>query len=435
MSDEFSRYLMAHSICVTQDAMFIVVNYACLGKGKIKHPCVWASAMAAAAIIVGVVCNASYFSAFSITASTLYLLASVLVFGGTFGEKLVACMINGIVCLLTDNMVSFLLSRLTGIPPHLVWQKTSCLVIINLSLLVAFLLVAAAVRQWRGSRVMEPLQILVLSFFPLIVVVLNIMLMVTHTDEKVTVLNLMLTVGLTFAVLIHVAIVQLFNQQVVRQRESRYRADLEQQRAEALLQSYTEQRRLTHEFTNHMDSIALLLENGDVEGAKTYLSQVSKHVRSHTSVVNSHNPLLDSLFSQKYFEASKRGVTLSFDLSDLGVLPIEMTDLVIVVSNLLNNAIEAAAKADPPEVYVRIKKSETELLMSVRNRVQKDVELVDGQLPHSTKKEPGHGMGLMNVCAVLDKYHAEYTLSCHENWFRFTCGMQTANYDNSVSSL
>ena len=90
-----------------------------------------------------------------------------------------------------------------------------------------------------------------------------------------------------------------------------------------------------------------------------------------------------------------------FDLSDLKDIPLDRTHLVIVVSNLLNNAIEAAAQAAPPEVHVRMKKTEGELVISVRNRVRQNVEIPEGQLPRSTKREPGHGMGLANVCAVL----------------------------------
>ena len=64
-----------------------------------------------------------------------------------------------------------------------------------------------------------------------------------------------------------------------------------------------------------------------------------------------------------------------------------------------------------------------EVLVSVRNRVQKNLDLPDGQLPRSTKKEPGHGMGLWNVTDVLGKYQGEYTISCREKWFRFTCSV------------
>jgi two-component system sensor histidine kinase AgrC len=98
---------------------------------------------------------------------------------------------------------------------------------------------------------------------------------------------------------------------------------------------------------------------------------------------------------------------------------------VALVSNLLDNAICAAAQAYPPEVYVRVRKTGEEYLLSVRNRVQKDLELVDGELPRSTKAEPGHGMGLVNVREVLDRCRCEYTLSCRDRWFRFTCAVPT----------
>lgn len=89
------------------------------------------------------------------------------------------------------------------------------------------------------------------------------------------------------------------------------------------------------------------------------------------------------------------------------------------------NAIRAAAQAKPPEVYLRARRNEEEYLISVRNRVQKDLELVDGELPRSTKAEPGHGMGLVNVREVLDRCRCEYTLSCRDRWFRFTCAVPT----------
>ena len=50
----------------------------------------------------------------------------------------------------------------------------------------------------------------------------------------------------------------------------------------------------------------------------------------------------------------------------------------------------------------------------------RDIPLTAGELPASTKAEPGHGMGLANVQSVLERYGGEYVLSCHNRWFCFT---------------
>ena len=159
----------------------------------------------------------------------------------------------------------------------------------------------------------------------------------------------------------------------------------------------------------------------DIYGTKqAYLESFSKY----TSLIQPGGALImhTGLEMQPRLQ---QGVELYFDLCDLKDLPFCGTDLVIVISNLLDNAIRAAAQAKPPEVYLRARRNEEEYLISVRNRVQKDLELVDGELPRSTKAEPGHGMGLVNVREVLDRCRCEYTLSCRDRWFRFTCAVPT----------
>ena len=209
--------------------------------------------------------------------------------------------------------------------------------------------------------------------------------------------------------MVHLCIVAMFNDQVMQRRSLHFQAELEQQRASALLDSYTAQRRLTHEFTNHISALRALLEQGDVAGAQNYIAGVDKAVAASTTIMDTHNPLLDSILTRKYEEAARQGVSVYFDLCDLRNFPLSGVDMVTVLANLLDNAICAAAQAYPPEVYVRVRKTG------------------DGQLPRTTRKEPGHGMGLSNVRDVLLRHGAEYTLSCRDNWFRFTCAVPTDN--------
>ena len=392
MSDSLIWTLLGHLVCIAQWAAFILVDYAYLGRGRrFRHPCVWAALLALAVLTLSVLCGFGFFNIKSVVSNIIYLLVIALLFGGTAVDRMSACIINGILCLLTENTVSFVFARLHGICPGEVWRYRTCLAALVISILLVGILVARFLCRWN------------------------------HCSA----LDLMLTVGLTIAVLVHLAIVQMFNDQVAQGQASHFQAALEQQRAEALMESYTAQRRLTHEFTNHIAALDALLRQGDLTGAQEYLSSVSKVVAAGTTILDTHNPLLDSLLSRKYEEAAQQGVELYFDLCDLKDLPFCGTDLVIVISNLLDNAIRAAAQAKPPEVYLRARKNEEEYLISVRNRVQKDLELVDGELPRSTKAEPGHGMGLVNVREVLDRCRCEYTLSCRDRWFRFTCAVPT----------
>ena len=414
--------MAGHTVCISQWAAFILVDYACLGSGKkIRYPCLWAALAALGMMALSIQFDFGFFNVKSVVSNVIYLFVVVGFFGGTVSQKLTACLVNGTMCLLAENTVSYTYAWFRGVPTNEVWRSKGCLVAMVLANIITGIVVAYFTRRWKRERALEPLQALVMSFFPGIVVALNIVLMLTGSGAKPSLLNLLLTLGLTVAVLIHLSIMQMFNDQMVQQQELQVEAVREKESAEALLESYTTQRRLTHEFTNHTDALALLLQQGDYEGAKAYLSTLTKTIAANTTIMNTHNPLLDALLTKKYEDASQKGVMIYFDLPDLRGFAMEKTDLVMVLSNLLNNAIDAAAKADPPEVYVRMRKNEEEMVISVRNRVAENIDLADGQLPRTTKKEPGHGVGLWNVRDVLKRYNGEYTISCRDKWFRFTC--------------
>lgn len=366
--NEISWFFIGHMVCVSQWAAFLLVDRAYLGKGRVKHVGFWSVVLVAGMLAFSLIFQIGFFTLETVWYNVGYVLLSTLLFGGTLPQKLTAALINGTMCLLSENTVRYVVSWVTGTSLQVVWQRPGCLVTMTLTNLIVGVVVAYFSHQWKDERALESPQALVMSFFPGIVVVLNVVLMLSAKDEPADSLMVLLTLGLTVAVLLHMYIVQMFNQQMVRQQELHVQTALERERAEALMDSYTTQRRLTHEFTNHIEALTLLLQQGEYEEAKAYLATVTKIIAAHTTIMNTHNPLLDALLSKKYEEATRKGVMLYFDLPDLRAIPLEKTDLVMVVSNLLNNAIDAAAQADPPEVYFRMRKTEEELLLSVRNR-------------------------------------------------------------------
>ena len=432
MNEEFWRwYVYGHWVCLTQWLGFIMVEYAYLGKGRVKHPLVCSCVITMITMTLSVVRNYGFFTPMAVVYTLLFLFITVMLFGGTPGQKFTACLINGTMCLLVENSARYVISWILKCELQQVIQRADCLVIMSFTNLVVSTGVSFFVGKWRRYNALEPLQALTMSFFPGVVVVLNILLMLTDNNKRATMATMGMTVGLTVAVMVHLCIVAMFNDQVMQRRSLHFQAELEQQRASALLDSYTAQRRLTHEFTNHIGALRALLAQGDVAGAQDYIAGVDKAVAASTTIMDTHNPLLDSILSKKYEEAAKVGVNIYFDLCDLKRMPFDSMDMVIVLSN----ATRAAAQALPPEVHVRIRKTPEEYLISVRNRVQEDLLLEEGKLPGTTKKESGHGMGLANVQDVLRKYGAEYTVSCRDRWFRFTCAIPCAVHDMCTDNL
>lgn len=400
-----------------------------LPKGKLPH-------RVHAALIVLLFCIARFLVLWDeatvmtlrcIITDALLFSATAYCFGGTFRQKFNATVIGSILVVALENMTHELEAQLLHCSAAEVLKRPQIALLNALLLTIYGELIRMILTQFYKRRSIPILQWGVTLFYPCMALSVSCLLILLNRVVDPPGLLVWISVALLLSLVAHFAIVKMLNEETTRSEQAHLQMALERERAEALMESYTEQRRLTHEFTNHLDAIAALLQESDLDGAKTYVCSVSKSVASGTTILDTHNPLLDALLSRQYENAARQGVLMYFDLCDLRRIPLTDQDLVILISNLLNNATEAARGCDRPEVYLRIKMNRREVVISVRNRVEANVVLADGQMPRTTKKDPGHGMGLTNVKGVLDKYPAEYTLSCKERWFRFTCAIFTDN--------
>ena len=429
MNEEFWRwYMYGHWVCLTQWLGFIMVEYAYLGKGRVKHPLVWSGVITMLTMTLSVMRNHGFFTPMAVVYTLLFLFITVMLFGGTPGQKFTACLINGTMCLLVENSVRYVISWMLECELQQVIQRADCLIIMSFANLVVSTGVSFFVGKWRRYNALEPLQALTMSFFPGVVVVLNILLMLTDNNKRATMATMGMTVGLTVAVMVHLCIVAMFNDQVMQRRSLHFQAELEQQRASALLDSYTAQRR------SHVDLRRVRLRCG-TDGVIQQIGQHGDHIHPaqrkipQVAKIKIHAYALPGGF---LVLASQDGVqqrVVGVHNGSAGRHGLIHTGNIVLRTGHISLCQQGTQRTDMVGEFVgQAAKTEEEYLLSVRNRVQRDVELPpDGQLPRTTRKEPGHGMGLSNVRDVLLRHGAEYTLSCRDNWFRFTCAVPTGN--------
>lgn len=171
MNEEFWRwYMYGHWICLAQWLGFIMVEYAYLGKGRVKHPLVWSGVITMLTMTLSVVYNFGFFTPRAVALTILFLFITVMLFGGTPGQKFTACLINGTMCLLVENSMRYVISWMLKCELQQVIQRADCLIIIAVANMVVGAAVAFLVGKWRRRNALEPLQALTMSFFPGVVV-------------------------------------------------------------------------------------------------------------------------------------------------------------------------------------------------------------------------------------------------------------------------
>ena len=89
-------------------------------------------------------------------------------------------------------------------------------------------------------------------------------------------------------------------------------------------------------------------------------------------------------------------------------------ELVTILANLIDNAIEACDKIpeqDKRQIILKIKVEGSTTFLYIENTTQDLVPIRNNKVCVSKKKTWGHGFGLQNVEAVLNRYGGIYAIS------------------------
>ncbi|WP_369746653.1 ATP-binding protein [Paenarthrobacter sp. AMU7] len=181
----------------------------------------------------------------------------------------------------------------------------------------------------------------------------------------------------------------------------------------------------THEHANRLHMIVSLLELGRTPQALDFATKDLELSQQLTDdmVASVDEPVMSALVMGKAAEAHERGVELEVRTSgSSGVRGLEIQDLVTILGNLLDNAIDAAAAGDfPRKVELDVEAGPAAVEFTVRDSGSGiNPESIDDVLQYgfSTKspdKNPrgshGRGVGLALVRQAVDRLNGTMTIS------------------------
>lgn len=177
-------------------------------------------------------------------------------------------------------------------------------------------------------------------------------------------------------------------------------------------------KKLSHDMKSRMLVLQIYLEEGKIKDAIDNLKNFTQKDIIPEPVIHTGYVAFDALLADKKDEIKAIGGNLKFKIHiESNTLKIEEMDLAILVGNLLNNAIEAVSKNRPgqKEIELFLDVQKKNILISTTNLI---FENGDAKISRRFKKDSfWHGYGLLNIRAIIRKYHGDMNLQCENNIF------------------
>jgi sensor histidine kinase regulating citrate/malate metabolism len=176
-----------------------------------------------------------------------------------------------------------------------------------------------------------------------------------------------------------------------------------------------------HDFNNHLNLIAGMLQVGKAERALEYVFEVSQRVDEVFSVSKIKNIEIAATLSRKCAIAESKGISVELDIdTPLENLRMDPIELCKVLFNLLDNAIYELEHSDHEHKILTIDIADHDHMYYIA--IGNSYPILSSELHgkifesrYTTKKGDGHGYGLSIVKQIVEKNKGTITVESYED--------------------
>ena len=205
---------------------------------------------------------------------------------------------------------------------------------------------------------------------------------------------------------------------------------MQKQQYEYQLQQSVAVRHFKHDLVNHIGVLRELMNEKKTKEAKQYIETIWNIQDVFDLKIHTGDSFLDIIVNYYLSLAVKENIEFAVLGKLTEKMPLEMFDITTLMGNILQNAVEAAVKADVPKIRVELIEHKKEIFIVVSNSVAKKFNTKTDFFMTSKKDKENHGFGLKNIAATVEKYHGEcYMESIVENretLFKISIAIPTA---------
>lgn len=190
----------------------------------------------------------------------------------------------------------------------------------------------------------------------------------------------------------------------------------------SISENFDNLKRKTHEYKNQISCIESLLDKKQYSKLEEYVKKIYGSLNNEPDAINTNNVIVNAILNTKYQEAEAKGIVFVFRVNDLSELKMKDEDVVTILANLLDNAIEACETCEDKKIIkFKFVKEDDMIIIAVKNTFNYDVVYENGEIK-STKMSnvEEHGVGIKNVLKIIEKYGGAYVIEDKNKEFFFS---------------
>lgn len=255
----------------------------------------------------------------------------------------------------------------------------------------------------------------------------TVLLMILYNFNRT--LDVVVTVStLVLAVSIFVIVLILFAYMVkiadAAETEKRLSESLEMQRKnfEQISQNIDAGRIYRHDMRHHLRIISGMAQQNNSTEIMDYINKLNESAELGAAERVCQNPAVNSVMTEYINRAKKLGCRTEYKLLIPEALPFSLPDVCVILSNALENALNACEKCPEDKRYINILadfSDDRKLKIIVKNSCADLPRFDEDGLPVVKRKNDGHGIGLHGVKKTVEKYNGFVHCACENGEFLF----------------
>lgn len=349
--------------------------------------------------------------------STLFIIT--LCYGGNMAKKIIAVVLI-YVCLFASEVVVAGVLELGDIHISKSGHNGDAFSYIAISIVLWIIYKIISAFKNINTEIVLP------KTFDIIIVVLSIIifLMETVIFSQEDIMDSIKVISVICMLLVLFLIIYLYDvisryyaeriQSEIIKREKNYYL----KQAELLEQGDKGMRELRHDMKNHFFAITSMIGDENEE-VKKYIGNIAEKIEKNEIYCSTGNVALDSVINYKLSKASEQNIQIYSNITIPSNIREGVEDLVTIIGNLLDNAIEACENlTEGKYLEIKMKYKQGTMFIEVKNRYDGIVKMRSVKI--ATKKEDKtlHGIGLKSVESAVNNHNGTMKVDFNEKEFQ-----------------